>query len=68
MVPRDLFDLLPAFLEVSKANSNKVFVIDEVDRSLHTLLTRQLLGILPNPMQPVTVAGPSYFSQRMMYC
>jgi AAA15 family ATPase/GTPase len=38
-----LIDLLPAFLDVSDASSKKVYVIDEVDRSLHTLLTRHLL-------------------------
>ncbi len=38
-----VIDLLPAFLEVSAKNSAKVYVIDEVDRSLHTLLTQQLL-------------------------
>ena len=38
-----VIDLLPAFLELSSPTSNKVYVIDEVDRSLHTLLTRRLL-------------------------
>lgn len=38
-----VIDLLPAFLEIGAAQSSKVYVIDEVDRSLHTLLTRQLL-------------------------
>jgi AAA15 family ATPase/GTPase len=38
-----LIDLLPAFLDVSDTGSKKVYVIDEVDRSLHTLLTRHLL-------------------------
>ena len=38
-----VIDLLPTFLELAAAGSKKVFVIDEVDRSLHTLLTRQLL-------------------------
>ena len=38
-----VIDLLPAFLEVSATNSKKVYVIDEVDRSLHPLLTRQLI-------------------------
>jgi AAA15 family ATPase/GTPase len=38
-----IIDLLPAFLEIAAARSKKVFVIDEVDRSLHTLLIRQLL-------------------------
>jgi AAA15 family ATPase/GTPase len=38
-----VIDLLPAFLELSARTSKKVYVIDEVDRSLHTLLTRRLL-------------------------
>lgn len=38
-----VIDLLPAFLELSVQISKKVYVIDEVDRSLHTLLTRRLL-------------------------
>ncbi|MFW0884742.1 AAA family ATPase [Candidatus Acidulodesulfobacterium sp. H_13] len=38
-----IIDLLPAFLDVSSAGSKKVYVIDEVDRSLHTMLTKQLL-------------------------
>jgi len=40
---RRVIDLLPAFLQLSEATSAKVFVIDELDRSLHTLLTRRLL-------------------------
>jgi hypothetical protein len=38
-----LIDLLPAFHRLLSANSTDVFVIDELDRSLHTLLTRSLL-------------------------
>lgn len=38
-----VLDLLPAFLELSTHDSNRVYVIDEVDRSLHTLLVRELL-------------------------
>ena len=38
-----LINLLPAFLDLSYDNSKRVYVIDEVDRSLHTLLTRRLL-------------------------
>ena len=38
-----VIDLLPAFLMLSTGSSKKVFIIDEVDRSLHTLLTRRLL-------------------------
>ena len=38
-----VIDLFPAFLELSAAQSKKVYVIDEVDRSLHTLLIRRLL-------------------------
>ncbi|MGD9153686.1 MAG: ATP-binding protein [Gammaproteobacteria bacterium] len=40
-----IIDLLPAFKLISQPESNIVFVIDELDRSLHTLLTRQLLKI-----------------------
>lgn len=38
-----LIDLLPAFLDLSSGASERVYVVDEIDRSLHTLLTRQLL-------------------------
>lgn len=38
-----LIDLLPVFLWLSGQNSHQVCVIDEIDRSLHTLLTRRLL-------------------------
>lgn len=38
-----VIDLLPVFLELATPSSKKVYVIDEVDRSLHTLLTRRLL-------------------------
>lgn len=38
-----VIDLLPAFLELADSRRSKVFIIDEVDRSLHTLLTRKLL-------------------------
>lgn len=38
-----VIDLLPAFLQLSETAAPKVFVIDELDRSLHTLLTRQLI-------------------------
>lgn len=38
-----LIDLIPAFLDISSAGSNCVYIIDEVDRSLHTLLIRKLL-------------------------
>jgi len=38
-----VIDLLPAFLELAAPGSKKLFVIDELDRSLHTVLTRRLL-------------------------
>lgn len=38
-----VIDLLPAFVELSSVDSKRVYIIDEVDRSLHTLLTRHLL-------------------------
>lgn len=38
-----VIDLLPVILDISSVSSNKVYIVDEFDRSLHTLLTRQLL-------------------------
>jgi uncharacterized protein len=38
-----IIDVLPAFLDLQRLNSNHVYIIDEIDRSLHTLLTRNLL-------------------------
>jgi hypothetical protein len=38
-----IIDLLPAILELSSPETKKVYIIDEIDRSLHTLLTRSLL-------------------------
>ena len=38
-----MIDLLPAFLDLTSAKCQKVYVIDEFDRSLHTHLTRWLL-------------------------
>ncbi len=38
-----VIDLLPAFLDLVAQQSKKVFVIDEIGRSLHTLLLRKLL-------------------------
>ncbi len=40
---RRVISLLPAFLDLSENKSNSVYIIDEIDRSLHTLLTRQLI-------------------------
>ncbi len=42
-------DLLPAFLGVMATDSRKVIVVDEIDRCLHSLLTRKLIaGYLVN--------------------
>ena len=38
-----IIDLLPAFLDLSEQTSQPVYVIDEVDRSLHSLLIRNLI-------------------------
>jgi AAA15 family ATPase/GTPase len=38
-----IMNLLPAFLDMSATGSKRVYVIDEFDRSLHTLLTRRLI-------------------------
>jgi AAA15 family ATPase/GTPase len=40
---RRIIDLLPAFLDLTESQSSTVYVIDEIDRSLHPLLTRRLL-------------------------
>jgi uncharacterized protein len=39
-----LIDLLPAFIQLQNSSSKVSLFIDELDRSLHTLLTRQLLA------------------------
>jgi hypothetical protein len=38
-----LIELLPVFLRLADSSAEQVYVIDEIDRSLHTLLTRSLL-------------------------
>ncbi|MBN2789648.1 MAG: ATP-binding protein [Candidatus Delongbacteria bacterium] len=40
-----VIDLLPAFLDLSMTKNNKVYIIDEVNRSLHTTLTKQLIEV-----------------------
>ncbi len=40
---RRVLDLLPAILDLTESKSGKVYIIDEIDRSLHTLLSKQLL-------------------------
>lgn len=40
---RRVIDLLPALLDLASSGSKRVYVIDEIDRSMHTLLTRRLL-------------------------
>jgi hypothetical protein len=43
-----LIDLLPAIIQLSKNKSKKVYFIDEIDRSMHTLLTRKILEMFLN--------------------
>ena len=38
-----IIDLLPGFLDIAESGSKKVYIIDELDRSLHTNLTRSLI-------------------------
>lgn len=47
-----VMDLLPAFLDLSKDESKKVYIIDELDRSLHTLLTRRLIELYLGTCSP----------------
>ena len=42
---RRIIDLLPAILDLVNTRIPKVYIIDEIDRSLHSLLIRQLLEI-----------------------
>ncbi len=43
-----IIELLPAFLDLSTQVSQRVYIIDEIDRSLHPLLIRQLLEMYLN--------------------
>lgn len=52
-----VIDLLPAFLGLAASDTPKVFMIDEIDRSLHTLMIR---GLLENYL---TTCGPDARSQ-----
>lgn len=52
-----VIDLLPAFYDMMDALSTKVFMIDELDRSLHSMLTRELVGSF------LATAGPDSRSQ-----
>lgn len=38
-----VLDLIPGLIDISRAESNMVYIIDEIDRSLHTNLCRNLL-------------------------
>lgn len=40
---RRLFDLAPALHDLSNGNPRRVYVVDEIDRSLHSMLTRAVL-------------------------
>ncbi len=40
-----IIDLLPAFLDLARSAGPKVYVIDEIGRSLHSLLTQQLVEV-----------------------
>lgn len=40
-----IIDLLPAFLELADTRASKVYIIDELDRSLHSMLTQQLISV-----------------------
>lgn len=40
-----IIDLLPAFLDLSSTKIPKVYIIDEIERNLHSVLVRQLLEV-----------------------
>lgn len=47
-----VIDLLPAFLDLADPSTKKTYVIDELDRSLHSLLVRQLLELFLDACSP----------------
>lgn len=47
-----LLDLLPAFFELVQPGRRRVFFIDELDRSLHSLLARHLLQSFLSRLEP----------------
>jgi len=49
---RRVIDLLPVFIRLMKQGLGCVFVIDEIDRSLHTLLIRRLVEMYLNNVTP----------------
>lgn len=49
-----IIDLIPVLLDLINPHSNKVFIIDEIDRSLHTLLTRKILETYLDNCHPDT--------------
>ncbi|MGD9547628.1 MAG: ATP/GTP-binding protein [Candidatus Krumholzibacteriia bacterium] len=49
-----VIDLLPAFLDLADPKTQKTYVIDELDRSLHSLLVRQLLELYLDACSPET--------------
>ena len=40
-----LLDILPAFIDLEKKDSKYVYIIDDLDRNLHSMLSRRLLVI-----------------------
>lgn len=55
-----LIDLLPAFIDISQKDSSKVYFIDEVERSLHTILIKSLLELFLSSCED---KEPNHFSQ-----
>lgn len=47
-----IIDLLPGFLDLAQTQIPKVYVVDELDRSLHSLLTQQLLEVYLSSCNP----------------
>ena len=49
-----ILDLLPFFLDLSSPYSSKVYIIDELDRSLHTRLVNELINAFLENCSPKT--------------
>lgn len=63
---RRLFDLLPAFSMLDGKDSQKVVVIDELDRSLHTKLSQRLIQAFLSTRTPESRSQLLFTTHDMM--
>ena len=63
---RRLFDLIPAFSALNQPNSQKVVVIDELDRSLHTKLSLNMILTFLSSRSPESRSQLIFTTHDMM--